>query len=81
MGKRYCVRDVFELPAENHGHPGGISKVVMGPGAASSERIDALDTERLIVHTNEYVVDGILDVPIHARRRRPEDHPGPIHPS
>jgi len=29
----------------------------------------------------EYVVDGILDVSIHARWRRPEDHPGPIHPS
>jgi len=29
----------------------------------------------------EYVIDGILDVSVHARRRRAEDHPGSVHPS
>ena len=59
MNQSHCVKGVFELPPENHGHPGGISKVVMGPGAASDERPAALNTERLIIHTNEYVPEGI----------------------
>ena len=58
MNRPYCVRQCFEQPPENHGHPGGISRVVMGPGVQQADRPAALDTERLIIHTNEYEVGG-----------------------
>ncbi|MBM3262510.1 MAG: cupin domain-containing protein [candidate division Zixibacteria bacterium] len=58
MNKEFCVRDGFGLPGEYHGHPGGISRVVMGPKARNDQRPTALDTERLVIHTNEYEVSG-----------------------
>ncbi|MBM3279354.1 MAG: cupin domain-containing protein [Candidatus Handelsmanbacteria bacterium] len=58
MEQEYCVRDGFGLPAEFHSHPGGVSQVVLGPGARTSTRPAALDAERLIIHTNEYGPDG-----------------------
>ena len=58
MAEEYCVRDGFALPAEFHGHPGGISRVILGPGARKAERPAALDAERLIIHTNEYQPGG-----------------------
>jgi quercetin dioxygenase-like cupin family protein len=58
MEKGYCVRDGFALPAEFHGHPGGVSRVVLGPGAKPADRPAALDAERLIIHTNEYQPGG-----------------------
>ncbi len=58
MEQEYCVRDSFALPAEFHGHPGGVSRVVLGPGTRHSDRPAALDTERMIVHTNEYEPGG-----------------------
>ncbi|MDA0336054.1 MAG: cupin domain-containing protein [bacterium] len=59
MSDTYCVRQCFTQPAENHGHPGSISRVVMGPGAHGEARPAALNTERLIIHTNEYEVGGM----------------------
>lgn len=58
MNEAYCVRDGFGLPGEHHGHPGGTSRVVMGPGAHNAGRPAALNTERLVIHTNEYAVGG-----------------------
>jgi len=58
MNKEYCVRGAFDLPEEFHGHPGGISRVVLGPDVYNEQRPDALDSERLIIHTNEYAVGG-----------------------
>lgn len=58
MDKEYCVRDGFALPAEFHGHPGGVSRVVLGPGARGADRPAALDAEQLIIHTNEYQPHG-----------------------
>ena len=59
MGDTHRVQDCFGLPAENHGHPGSISRVVMGPDSKRADRPAALDTERLIIHTNEYEVGGL----------------------
>lgn len=59
MPDTYCVRNCFEQPAENHGHPGSISRVVMGPDAHRDDRPAALNTERLVIHTNEYEVGGV----------------------
>ena len=59
MSDTYCVRRCFEQPAENHGHPGSISRVVMGPAARRDDRPDALNSERLIIHTNEYEPGGV----------------------
>jgi quercetin dioxygenase-like cupin family protein len=59
MPDTYCVRQCFSQPAENHGHPGSISRVAMGPGAPRQDRPAALDTERLTIHTNEYEVGGV----------------------
>ncbi|NKB70490.1 MAG: cupin domain-containing protein [Candidatus Latescibacteria bacterium] len=59
MDTSHHIQDCFALPAENHGHPGSISRVVMGPGAKGPDRPAALNTERLIIHTNEYEVDGL----------------------
>jgi len=58
MDRPHYVRQCFEQPPENHGHPGGISRVVMGPGVQRPDRPAALDTERLIIHTNEYEIGG-----------------------
>ena len=58
MNKKNIVRNGFELPKEFHGHPGGISRVIMGPDAAHADRPDALNSERLMIHTNEYEVGG-----------------------
>ena len=58
MGDTYRVRDC--LPAENHGHPGGISRVILGPGAR------AINTERLVIHTNEYEPGGVSGGHAHA---------------
>lgn len=59
MSDTYRVQQCFEQPAENHGHPGGISRVVMGPDVQQEDRPAALNTERLIIHTNEYEPDGV----------------------
>ncbi|HCL27210.1 MAG TPA: hypothetical protein DIC52_02090 [Candidatus Latescibacteria bacterium] len=59
MSDTHCVRQCFSQPGENHGHPGSISRVVMGPDAHRDDRPAALNTERLIIHTNEYEVGGI----------------------
>lgn len=59
MSEAYCVRSCFEQPAENHGHPGSISRVIVGPAASGPTRPEAIDSERLIVHTNEYEVGGV----------------------
>ena len=59
MSDTYCVRKCFEQPAENHGHPGSISRVVMGPDAHRDDRPAALNSERLVIHTNEYEVGGV----------------------
>ena len=59
MSDTYCVRKCFEQPAENHGHPGSISRVVLGPGASNAERPEAINSERLTIHTNEYEVGGV----------------------
>jgi uncharacterized cupin superfamily protein len=59
MSESQCVRDCFNQPAENHGHPGSISRVIMGPNAHREDRPAALDTERLMIHTNEYDVGGM----------------------
>ena len=52
------VSNCFQLPAEFHGHPGGISRVVTGPDTRSDDRPLALNTERLVIHTNEYEPGG-----------------------
>ena len=59
MSDTYCVRQCFSLPAENHGHPGSISRVVMGPDAHREGRPAALNTEAPTIHTNEYEVGGV----------------------
>ena len=58
MSDKYCVRDCFSQPAENHGHPGSISRVILGPDASRADRPAAVNTERLVIHTNEYEPDG-----------------------
>lgn len=58
MTEQYCVRQGFALPAEFHGHPDGVSRVVLGPAARTAARPTALDAERLIIHTNEYRPGG-----------------------
>ena len=59
MSDTHRVSDCFSQPPENHGHPGSISRVIMGPGARSDDRPAALDTERLVIHTNEYEPGGL----------------------
>lgn len=59
MSDKYRVANCFGQPAENHGHPGSISRVVMGPGARREDRPAAVNTERLVIHTNEYEPGGI----------------------
>ena len=59
MSETHQLRDCFGQPAENHGHPGSISRVVMGPGVRRDDRPAALNTERLIIHTNEYEPGGL----------------------
>ena len=59
MSDTHRVSDCFNQPPENHGHPGSISRVIMGPGARRDDRPAALDTERLIIHTNEYEPSGM----------------------
>lgn len=58
MSETWCVRDCFSQPAENHGHPGSISRVILGPGASRPDRPAAVNTERLVIHTNEYEPTG-----------------------
>lgn len=58
MNTEFCVKDGFQLPDEFHGHPGGISRVMMGPNARNERRPSALNTERLVIHTNEYAPGG-----------------------
>jgi len=58
MSEKNIVRNGFGLPDEFHGHPGGVSRVIAGPDVASESRPDAIDSERLIIHTNEYEVGG-----------------------
>lgn len=58
MTESNCVHQCFKQPAENHGHPGSISRVIMGPEAQREDRPAALNTERLVIHTNEYEPDG-----------------------
>ena len=58
MPDNICVRNCFDQPAENHGHPGSISRVIIGPDARRDDRPDALNSERLTIHTNEYEVGG-----------------------
>lgn len=58
MKNTYCIRDGFNLPDEFHGHPGGISRVILGPDVHNDQRPDAVDSEQLIIHTNEYKVGG-----------------------
>ena len=58
MPDNFCVRNCFDQPAENHGHPGSISRVIIGPVARRDDRPDALNSERLTIHTNEYEVGG-----------------------
>ena len=59
MSDTHKVSDCFSQPPENHGHPGSISRVIMGPGARRDDRPAALDTERLVIHTNEYEPFGM----------------------
>ena len=59
MPDNFCVRNCFDQPAENHGHPGSISRVIIGPDAPRHDRPDALNSERLTIHTNEYEVGGV----------------------
>ena len=59
MSDTYRVANCFGQPAENHGHPGSISRVVMGPGARRDDRPAALNSEKLVIHTNEYEPGGI----------------------
>ncbi|MFT5091061.1 MAG: quercetin dioxygenase-like cupin family protein [Candidatus Latescibacterota bacterium] len=59
MEDKYGLRDCFAQPEENHGHPGSISRVIIGPNARRSERPNALDSERLVIHTNEYEPGGL----------------------
>ena len=58
MNNENIVRNGFGLPEEYHGHPGGISRVIIGPEAVNPERPDAINSERLVIHTNEYEVGG-----------------------
>ncbi|MBI4553136.1 MAG: cupin domain-containing protein [Candidatus Latescibacteria bacterium] len=58
MKTEFCVRDGFNLPGEFHGHPGGVSRVILGPSAQSTQRPAALNSERLVIHTNEYAPGG-----------------------
>ncbi len=59
MDETYCVKECFAQPEENHGHPGSISRVIVGPNARRAERPAALNSERLTIHTNEYEPGGI----------------------
>ena len=59
MNDTFCVRDSFNQPEENHGHPGSISRVILGPGSTRADRPNAVNTERLVTHTNEYEIDGL----------------------
>lgn len=59
MQNKYGVKNCFEQPGENHGHPGSISRVIVGPNARRPDRPNALDSERLIIHTNEYEPGGV----------------------
>ena len=38
MSEEYSVNDCFNQPPENHGHPGSISRVIIGPGARRPDR-------------------------------------------
>ena len=58
MSEEYSVNDCFNQPPENHGHPGSISRVIIGPGARRPDRPSALNSERLVIHTNEYEPGG-----------------------
>ena len=58
MSASYRVQNCFSQPAENHGHPGSISRVILGPGARREDRPTAVNTERLVIHTNEYEPGG-----------------------
>ena len=58
MSASYRVQNCFGQPAENHGHPGSISRVILGPGARREDRPTAVNTERLVIHTNEYEPGG-----------------------
>jgi mannose-6-phosphate isomerase-like protein (cupin superfamily) len=58
MSDTHSIRDCFSQPPENHGHLGSISRVVMGPGVHNDDRPQSVNSERLIIHTNEYEVDG-----------------------
>ena len=59
MTDTYCVRGCFDQPAENHGHPGSKSRVVLGPNAHREDRPAAINSEGLTIHTNEYEVGGL----------------------
>ena len=59
MSDTYKIEDCFAQPGENHGHPGSISRVILGPGARREDRPGAVDTERLVIHTNEYEPGGV----------------------
>ena len=58
MSASYRVQNCFSQPEENHGHPGSISRVILGPGARREDRPTAVNTERLVIHTNEYEPGG-----------------------
>ena len=58
MSASYRVKNCFGQRAENHGHPGSISRVILGPGARREDRPTAVNTERLVIHTNEYEPGG-----------------------
>ena len=58
MSASYRVPNCFGQRAENHGHPGSISRVILGPGARREDRPTAVNTERLVIHTNEYEPGG-----------------------
>ena len=53
MSEKHSVNDCFNQPPENHGHPGSISRVIIGPGARRPDRPSALNSERLVIHTND----------------------------
>ena len=59
MKDTFCVRDCFSQPEENHGHPGSISRVILGPGSSNPKRPNAVNSVSLVIHTNEYEVDGL----------------------
>ncbi len=59
MTEKYSVKECFAQPPENHGHPGSISRVIVGPSARRADRPAALNSERLVIHTNEYEPGGL----------------------